>query len=354
MADISFWKGKKVFLTGHTGFKGSWLSIWLHELGSQVLGYALEPSTSPSLYNVANVDKLIHSVIGDIRNLDFLKQTMLDFEPDIVIHMAAQPLVRESYVNPVDTYTINVIGTVNVLESVRYCKSVKAVLNVTTDKVYENKEWLWGYRESDRLGGYDPYSNSKACSELITSSYVNSFFNPGSYSEHSVAVATARAGNVIGGGDWANERLIPDIIRAIEKKEEIIIRNPKAIRPWQHVLDPLSGYLILLENLHQEGTRWGGSWNFGPDEESFCCVGEIVEKVCGKFKYPLKFTVKDTELHETQLLKLDNSKSKTLLNWRPEINIIETVEMINSWYDAFSQDKDMKLVCLEQIKGMNL
>lgn len=349
MIDTSFWKGKRVLLTGHTGFKGSWLSIWLHELGAEVCGYALEPNTNPSLFQLSNIDQLIKSVIGDIRNLDHLKETMLNFQPEIVIHMAAQPLVRASYENPVDTYAINVMGTVNVLECVRNCQSVRAVLNVTTDKVYENKEWVWGYRESDQLGGYDPYSNSKACSELVTSSYISSFFNPVKYKAHGVAIATARAGNVIGGGDWANERLIPDIIKAIENNKEIIIRNPNANRPWQHVLEPLSGYLMLSEKLFTEGVKWNGSWNFGPDQSNIS-VGEIAEKILTMYSANNKININISDSHESLMLNLDCSKSKQLLKWKPLFDLNKSLLLTVEWYTKSTQNKLFYENTLEQVK----
>lgn len=346
MINASFWKGKRVFLTGHTGFKGSWLSIWLNELGAEVVGYALEPNTTPSLYKIANVDSLVTSVIGDIRDLPLLKKTMVEFNPDIVIHMAAQSLVRESYDTPVDTYEINVMGTVNVLESVRHCDSVKAVLNVTTDKVYENKEWTWGYRESDTLGGYDPYSNSKACSELVTSSYIQSFFNPKDYGKHGVAIATARAGNVIGGGDWAKDRLIPDIIRAIEHNENITLRNPNAVRPWQHVLEPLSGYLMLVEKLFINGTEYGNGWNFGPSSNNIRNVKDVVDLILIYFgEYSGNVIIEDNTLHETQLLQLESSKANKLLKWNSKWGLEKTLENV---VNAYQKDCDL-VICKKQI-----
>ena len=351
MIDSTFWKDKRVFLTGHTGFKGSWLSIWLNQLGANVLGYALEPNTEPSLFYLAKVEELVDSVIGDVRDLELLQKTILAFKPEIVIHMAAQPLVRESYENPVDTYAINIMGTVNVLESVRQCKSIMAVVNVTTDKVYENKEWIWGYREIDRLGGYDPYSNSKACSELVTSSYINSFFHPNEYEKHKVAIATARAGNVIGGGDWAKDRLIPDIMQAIENNDEIIIRNPNAIRPWQHVLEPLSGYLMLCEKLYVEGTRWNGAWNFGPSlneaKNVMCIVENLLEMSCKSLK--INFN-KSSVLHETNLLNLDCSKSKEILKWEPIWDINKALMKIVEWNRNVHSGSSIYEICLKQIR----
>ena len=250
-----FWRGRKVFLTGHTGFKGSWLSLWLQQLGAEVHGFALEPNTTPSLFNVAKVAEGMHSTFGDVRDLVALQKALHKAQPEVVIHMAAQPLVVYSYQNPVETYATNVMGTVHLLESVRSCPSVRAVLNVTTDKCYENKEWVWAYRENERLGGHDPYSNSKACSELVTASYRASYFDERKYAEHGVAIATARAGNVIGGGDWAKNRLVPDILRAFDAGEQLLnIRSPNAIRPWQHVLEPLRGDLKLAQLLLEQGT----------------------------------------------------------------------------------------------------
>ncbi|MGG2084579.1 CDP-glucose 4,6-dehydratase [Lysinibacillus pakistanensis] len=351
MINTSFWKGKKIFLTGHTGFKGSWLSIWLNELGAIVHGYALEPNTDPSLFKLAGVENLIESTIADIQDLQRLKKTMIEFQPDIVIHMAAQPLVRESYTNPIDTYSINVMGTAHVLESVRYSSTVKAVINVTTDKVYENKEWVWGYREEDRLGGYDPYSNSKACSELVTSSYINSFFNPNDYEKHGVAIATARSGNVIGGGDWATDRLIPDVMRAVVKQEEIIIRNPNAIRPWQHVLEPLLGYLILAEKLYLNGIKWSGAWNFGPD---FCDmkVQELLDVFLANFETKCNIKYELTNIHEAQLLKLSCDKAKNILGWKPLFSTEEAISQTSQWYKNTLTTNQYLEYTLQQIRGI--
>lgn len=351
MINKEFWKEKKVLLTGHTGFKGSWLSIWLHELGANVCGYSLEPNTEPSLFKLANIEQLVQSNIGDIGDLKRLQQVFSDFQPEIVIHMAAQPLVRESYDNPVDTYSTNVMGTVNVLECIRHCKSVKAVVNVTTDKVYENKEWAWGYREVDRLGGYDPYSNSKACSELVTSSYLNSFFNPETYAEHGIAIATARAGNVIGGGDWSKDRLIPDVIRALENNEEIIIRNPNAVRPWQHVLEPLSGYLMLAEKLYLEGVKWNGAWNFGPDDSNCLSVGELLSEI-QIFEPHLNLKLGEGRAkHEASLLMLDNSKAKKTLLWHPNLRIENTLKWTLDLYFNLSLDSIKKQLKEYEILG---
>ena len=270
-----FWQGKRIFLTGHTGFKGSWLSLWLQSMGAITKGYSLDVNTSPSLFVEAKVSEGMESEIGDIRDLEHVKKSMKDFNPDVLIHMAAQPLVRLSYDEPVETYTTNVIGTVNVLEAARVCENLKSIVSVTTDKCYENNEWEWGYRENEPMGGHDPYSSSKGCAELVTSAYRRSFFN----TSDSAALASARAGNVIGGGDWAEDRLIPDILRAFEKSEAVVIRNPLSTRPWQHVLEPLSGYLVLAEHLYENGNEFAEGWNFGPKDEGCKPVDWILDKM---------------------------------------------------------------------------
>lgn len=336
MINKEFWKGKKVFLTGHTGFKGSWISVWLSYLGANVTGYALGPPTDPSLFESVKINELLDHNIGDIRDLENLKKIMISADPDIVIHMAAQPLVRESYLDPVGTYHTNVMGTVHVFESVRYCSNVRAVVNVTTDKCYDNKEWVWGYRENEAMGGYDPYSNSKGCSELVTSSYRNSFFNPEKYgSDHQVALASARAGNVIGGGDWAKDRLIPDIIKSLEKKEPVLIRSPYSIRPWQHVLEPLSGYLILAEALYGKiGIDYAEGWNFGPNDTGTKPVEWIVKKMCELWGGVASFQIdKNPQPHEASYLKLDNSKAKYRLGWTPNLSLYETLKYIIEFYN---------------------
>ena len=277
--NASFWRGKKVFVTGHTGFKGGWLCLWLQQLGANVTGYALQPPTTPSLFEIAVIGRGMESIIGDIREATTLSDAVRTAQPELVIHMAAQPLVRYSYENPIETYSTNVMGTVHLLEAIRKTQSVKAVVCVTSDKCYENREWEWGYRENDPLGGYDPYSNSKACAELVTAAYRNSYFNPDKYFEHGVAVASARAGNVIGGGDWAQDRLVPDMLRAIECGKPVLIRNPDAIRPWQHVLEPLSGYLLLAESLLTHGPANAEAWNFGPHDADAKPVRWIVDRL---------------------------------------------------------------------------
>ena len=352
MINEGFWRNKKVLVTGHTGFKGSWLCLWLHLLGCKVTGYALTPPTNPSLFELCTIDELVDSKIADIRDLQSLKVTILDASPDIVIHMAAQPLVRDSYRDPVETYTTNVTGTVNILECVRSCKSIKAVVNVTTDKCYENKEWIWAYRENEPLGGYDPYSSSKACSELVTSSYRSSFFNPEDYQHHGVGLASARAGNVIGGGDWAVERLVPDCVRALINGEKIAIRNPGAIRPWQHVLEPLSGYLLLVQKLYNEGPQYAEGWNFGPDDKDAKPVAWVVKKISEKWGIDSlneEFRIEDN-LHEANYLKLDCSKAKYKLGWYPKWDLSYSLDKVVEWAQAYKNKKDMRTVCFEQIE----
>ena len=275
--DKLFWRNKKVFLTGHTGFKGAWLSLWLQHLGAEVTGFALKPPSNPSFYDVTDISKNMVSIEGDVRDFNALKEALVNSNAEIVFHLAAQSLVRLSYENPIETYSTNIMGTVNLLEAVRNCSSVRSVVNITTDKCYENKEWLWSYRENEPLGGYDPYSSSKACSELVTSSFTNSFFNPKSYEIHGVAIATARAGNVIGGGDWSKDRLIPDILNSVINKQPVKLRNPRSVRPWQHVLEPLDGYLKLAQKLYEAGGEYSSAWNFGPKEEDAksCVTGEL-------------------------------------------------------------------------------
>lgn len=346
-----FWKDKRVFITGHTGFKGSWLCLWLHELGAQVTGYALDPPTDPSLFELCKIGKLTTSIIADVRDGQSLIQVMQAARPEIVIHMAAQPLVRDSYKIPVETYAINVMGTVNLLEAVRQSKTVRAVINVTTDKCYENKEWVWGYRENEPLGGFDPYSNSKACSELVTSSYRSSYFNPEHYAEHHVAIASARAGNVIGGGDWASDRLIPDCIRAILKGEKVLIRNPHAVRPWQHVLEPLSGYLNLAQRLYEDAIHYSGAWNFGPDDSDAQPVERLVQMLCSKWGYEASYEIdKGSHPHEAHYLKLDCSKAKADLGWHPRWGLDKAMESIVEWTLAYRDHSDLSHVCLKQIR----
>jgi CDP-glucose 4,6-dehydratase len=349
----SFWSDKKIFLTGHTGFKGSWLSLWLQQLGASVTGYALAPPTHPCLFEVAQVPQGMTSIIGDIRDGTMLTNVMRQAAPDIVIHMAAQPLVRRSYVDPVETYSTNVMGTVHLLEAVRQTPSARAVVNVTTDKCYENKEWVWGYRENEPMGGFDPYSSSKGCAELVTAAYRNSFFKSSKHSEPQVALATARAGNVIGGGDWAEDRLIPDILRAIEAGQPVNIRNPHATRPWQHVLEPLSGYLALAEKLYTQGPAFAEAFNFGPAEEDAKPVQWIVEQLTQQWGDGAAWHLDGgTHPHEAHYLKLDCSKARATLGWQPHWKLGQTLQAIIVWHKAHSahqSSQDMRALCLQQI-----
>lgn len=347
-----FWAGKRVFLTGHTGFKGSWLSLWLQTLGANLTGYALNPPTYPSLFEAANVAAGMKSVVGDIRDLDSLLRAMTYAAPDIVIHMAAQPLVRHSFANPVETYSTNVMGSVHLLEAVRHTKSVKAVVNVTSDKCYENNEWVWGYREDEPMGGYDPYSNSKGCAELVTAAYRSSFFNPKNYKVHGVALASARAGNVIGGGDWANDRLIPDFMRSIVAGETVVIRSPNAIRPWQHVLEPLSGYLILAEKLFNQGAGFAQAWNFGPMDNDAKTVEWIISQLVRNWAGGASFKIDENvlNLHEAHFLKLDCSKARMQLGWKPKWDASQTIQRICDWHKAHLNGVDMKSYTLSEIE----
>jgi CDP-glucose 4,6-dehydratase len=346
MMNKGFWKGKRVFITGHTGFKGAWLCTWLQHSGAIVAGFALSPNTKPNLFEAARVAEGMVSIIGDIRDLDSLTKSMVECSPEVVIHLAAQPLVRLSYKNPVETYSTNVMGTVNLLEAVRKTSSVKAVVNVTTDKCYDNKEWVWGYREDEPMGGHDPYSNSKGCSELITASYRSSFFN----SSDSAHIATARAGNVIGGGDWAEERLIPDILESFEKKMPVVLRNPTAIRPWQHVLEPLSGYLRLAELLYTHGADYAQGWNFGPSDDDVQPVSVIVEYLAQQWGDGANWVHnKSHQPHEAQLLKLDISKAKQHLNWSPRWDLYTSLDCIIEWHKEWLANGDVKAMTLKQI-----
>jgi CDP-glucose 4,6-dehydratase len=343
---MSFWKQKRVFLTGHTGFKGSWLCMWLNMLGADVTGYALKPPTDPSLFELCKVNELVASVIGDIRDRSSLKKALERSKPEIIIHMAAQPIVRTSYKDPVETYSINFTGTLNLLDAVRNMKGVKVLVNVTTDKVYQDQGKKTGYVETDPLGGFDPYSNSKAASELVTASYRDSFLGP-----KGMAVATARAGNVIGGGDWGTDRLVPDFIRAILVGENISLRNPKEVRPWQFVLDPLSGYLALAQKLYERGQRYAGAWNFGPDAKEAKQVELLVKILCKKYGGGASYTVdKGKHPHETHFLTLNCSKAKKELGWRPRTHIDEALDRIIVWTKAYQKKNDLRKLCMEQIK----
>lgn len=349
--NANFWRGKRVFLTGHTGFKGSWLNLWLQSLGANVHGLALEPPSEPNLFSVARVASGMAShTIGDIRDLATVKNALQACQPDIVILMAAQPLVRLSYAEPVETYVTNVMGTVHLLEAIRQTDSVRAVVNITSDKCYENKEWPWGYRENEPMGGYDPYSSSKGCAELVTTAYRNSFFNPAKHAEHGVAIGSGRAGNVIGGGDWAADRLIPDILRAIETGQAVNIRSPHAIRPWQHVLEPLSGYLILAERLFTDGPAFAEAWNFGPADEDAKPVQWIVEQLTAQWGEGARWVLDNNpQPHEAHYLKLDCSKARNKLNWVPRWNLNRALQAITTWQRAYLQGQDMQSICQMQI-----
>lgn len=347
----NIFENRKVLITGHTGFKGSWLCLLLNQLEADVYGYALVPPTTPSLFNEAKIKELVTSFTGDVRDLEYLTKVMQQVQPEIVIHMAAQPLVRDSYKIPVETYATNVMGTVHVLEACRNTPSVKAIVNVTTDKCYENREWHWGYRENEPMGGYDPYSNSKGCSELVTSAYRNSYFNPNEYEKHGVAVASARAGNVIGGGDWASDRLIPDFIRAISKGEKVKIRSPYAIRPWQHVLEPLNGYLTLAAKLFTDGATFAQAWNFGPDDNDAKNVEWITKTICKMWGENASFEIDNNpQPHEANYLKLDCSKAKAELDWRPKWNIETALTTIVDWNKAYLKGENIREVTINQIK----
>lgn len=348
--NTNFWKNKKVLVTGHTGFKGSWLSLWLQELQSDVIGYSLKAPTQPNLFELAGIEKNMISVTDDVRNYNSLLSVMSRHKPEIVIHMAAQALVKRSYKNPIETYSTNVIGTVHLLEAIRHTPSVKAAVIVTSDKCYENSKQSSGYKENDNLGGFDPYSNSKACAELVTSAFRNSFFNPNDFTKHKVAVASARAGNVIGGGDWAADRIVPDCIKSFAKKENIFLRYPNAIRPWQHVLEPLSGYLKLSEKLYEEGSKFAEAWNFGPKKSDEKTVKWIVEQIALKWGGGDWKSDDKSHPHETQYLKLDCKKANRRLRWHPVWNINETLSKTVDWYKIYFNDKNsIRKKTIEQI-----
>lgn len=340
--DMTFYKGKKVFITGHTGFKGSWLCKMLANIGADVTGFSLEPPTKPSLYEIAGIDRDVKSVIGDIRDYDVLKKAFDQAQPEIVLHLAAQPIVRDSYRAPVYTYETNVMGTVNILECVRNSNCVKSFINVTTDKVYLNKEWAWGYRENEELDGYDPYSNSKSCSELVTHSYKNSFFNDGK-----VAISTARAGNVIGGGDFANDRIIPDCVRSAKEKRDIIVRNPFSTRPYQHVLEPLYAYLMIAAKQYEDG-KYAGYYNIGPDDQDCFQTGALVDLFVKYWGDDIKWINRfDDGPHEANFLKLDCSKLKTTFGWKPHWNLDKAIEMVVEWSKCWINNEDVR-VCMDK------
>lgn len=346
--DPLFWSGKKVFLTGHTGFKGGWLCLWLKTMGAKVVGYALQPDSKPNIFHALGVDNMLEqSYFADIRDLVSLKNAIEDAQPDIVFHMAAQPLVRYSYLHPIETYTTNVMGTANILEGTRRVDSIRATVIITTDKCYENKEWEWGYRENEAMGGSDPYSSSKACAELITSAYRQSFFSDAGSSNQ---IASARAGNVIGGGDWSIDRLIPDAIRAFEVGGKVKIRNPQSTRPWQHVLEPLSGYLVLAQQLYVEGAFYASSWNFGPSEKDNRSVQEVLELLIAKWGGHAAWEKEGIKQpHEAKLLNLDCSKARNILGWTPKWNLETAISKIVEWHKVFGVKGNIHDVSVLQI-----
>lgn len=344
VVNAEFWSGRRVLLTGHTGFKGGWLALWLRELGADVRGYALPANTSPSLWQVARLEERVTGPLADIRNAQGLVDASGAFRPEIILHLAAQPLVRESYRAPAETYATNVMGTLNVLEAARRCDSVRAVLVVSSDKCYENREWLWPYREQDALGGHDPYSSSKACVELLCASWRESFLH-----EAGIALATARAGNVIGGGDWSADRLLPDILRAWERGETLTLRYPQAIRPWQYVLEPLSGYLLLAQAL-LERNDVASAWNFGPDAEGLTSVGELVERLSQLWPGEARWQVENgAQPHEAGRLTLDSSRARAQLGWRPRWTLQQTLERTLDWHRAWRAGEDMQAFSRAQI-----
>ena len=348
MIDPTFWKGRKVFITGNTGFKGSWISLWLGQLGAKVTGYALEAPTNPSIFQITEVDKaLVDSIHGDMRDAAALTSAMREAEPEVVIHMAAQSLVRDSYTDPVGTYSTNVMGTVNLLEAVRKTPSVNAVLNITSDKCYENKEWIWGYRENEAMGGYDPYSSSKGCAELVTSAYRRSFLQ-----DAGIALATARAGNVIGGGDWAKDRIVPDAISAFIENRPLIIRNPMATRPWQHVLEPLSGYLTLCQQLINHPEEYAEGWNFGPNDEDVQPVSSLADTMVKLWGDNAQWQLDDgAHPHEARYLKLDCTRAKTQLKWKPIWGLDHALDETVRWYKSWHNQDDMYGLTVRQIES---
>lgn len=345
---VNPWQGRRVFLTGHTGFKGSWLALWLAHRGAVTRGFALDPETTPNLFTVAAVGRQLDDVRGDIRNFETLNASLQEFAPEVVFHLAAQPLVRRSYQDPLGTYAANVMGTAHLLEAVRRCLSVRAVVCVTTDKCYQNQEWVWPYRETDPLGGFDPYSSSKACAEIVTAAYRNSFLY--SHDGRPIGVATARAGNVIGGGDWSEDRLVPDLIRGFQSGNPPQIRNPHAVRPWQHVLEALRGYLLLAGELLRDPTRFSSSYNFGPDERDACSVGQLATRIATLWGNGANWRSNSTPgAHEARLLRLDSSKARAELNWKPSMALETTLEWIVRWHRACQSSNGMHDESLRQI-----
>ncbi len=347
-----FWNGKKVMVTGHTGFKGSWLSLWLQQLGAYVIGYSLPPPTCPNLFNIAQVENsdAMISVTGDVRDLDHLKSFVAEQEPEIVIHLAGQSLVRYSYENPIETYSTNVMGTVNILEAVRHSEDVRVVLVATSDKCYRNREWVWGYREHEPMGGYDPYSSSKSCAELVTEAYRESYWSKAENLRRPIAVASVRAGNVVGGGDWSRDRLVPDVLNAFMAYRPARIRHPTAVRSWQHVLEPLSGYLTLAEQLWEDGAMFAEAWNFGPDENDAKPVSWIVDNLATLWGASACWEVDmRSHTHEAGYLKLDSSKARTRLGWSPKLPLAVALEWIIEWYRCYQKEGDLRSITLTQI-----
>lgn len=343
------YKGKKVLITGHTGFKGSWLSIWLRELGAEVIGYSLDPYTEKDNFVLSHLSEKIVDIRGDIRDRKHLRKVFDKYQPEIVFHLAAQPLVRLSYDIPVETYETNLMGTINILEEIRNCKNTKIGIMITTDKCYENKEQIWGYRENEAFGGYDPYSSSKGACEIAIQSWRKSFFNPKDYEKHGKSIASVRAGNVIGGGDWAKDRIVPDCIRALEAGKDIEIRSPRSIRPWEHVLEPLSGYLLLGQKMMEDPTKYCEGWNFGPNLDAIVNVWEVAKKIVKNYgKGNLKDISDPNALHEAKLLLLDITKSRFELGWKPTLTIDESVELTAEWYKRYLNEDVYKL-CVKQI-----
>jgi CDP-glucose 4,6-dehydratase len=345
------YRNRTVLITGHTGFKGAWLSLWLHHLGSNVIGYALKPPTQPSLFELCDLNTKITSIEGDVRDFDHLKSVIQKDKPEIIFHLAAQALVRRSYFDPLQTYSTNVMGTVHLLEAVRQTGGVRVIINVTSDKCYQNQEWVWGYRENDPMGGQDPYSSSKGCAELITTAYTRSYFNPEHYEKDGVSVASVRSGNVIGGGDWAEDRLLPDCMKALLENKPIVIRYPDAVRPWQHVLEPLFGYLLLAQLLYHDGPKFLGAWNFGPDDENVKPVRRLVERIVeiwgGKARWEID---QADQLDEAHTLKLDCSKAKLELGWYPQWDLETGLKKTIEWFKAYRNHEDMLMTTIKQIK----